>query len=70
MRIYWVRKCITKVTLPLGSNARACRFESCHPHQKKALASAGAFLFPRLSVGEKHLLFGENCAMIPEGDAL
>ena len=21
------------MTLPLGSNARACRFESCHPHQ-------------------------------------
>ena len=22
-------------SLDLGSNARACRFESCHPHQKK-----------------------------------
>ena len=23
-------------SLDLGSNAQACRFESCHPHQKKA----------------------------------
>ena len=26
------QKILTKVTSPLGSNARACRFESCHPH--------------------------------------
>ena len=32
-------------------------FESCHPHKKKALASAGAFLFSGLSAREKHLLF-------------
>ena len=24
-------------SLDLGSNARACRFESCHPHQKPTL---------------------------------
>ena len=27
-------KTFTKVTSPLGSNAQACRFESCHPHQE------------------------------------
>ena len=24
-------------SLDLGSNARACRFESCHPHQKSTM---------------------------------
>ena len=27
-------KIFTEVTAPLGSNAQACRFESCHPHQE------------------------------------
>ena len=31
-------------SLDLGSNARACRFESCHPHQKKSTLR-DAFLF-------------------------
>ena len=33
-------------SLDLGSNARACRFESCHPHQKRKSHPVGmAFFF-------------------------
>ena len=32
-------------SLDLGSNAQACRFESCHPHQKKDSALRGCCPF-------------------------
>ena len=32
-------------SLDLGSNARACRFESCHPHQIKKEACASFFIW-------------------------
>ena len=30
----WFPKTFTKVTVPLGSSGKPCRFESCCPHQK------------------------------------
>ena len=38
-------------SLDLGSNARACRFESCHPHQEKRdPIGASLFLIRRLGL--------------------
>ena len=47
-----IYKCITEYadvvelvdSLDLGSNARACRFESCHPHQVKKRGNSLSFL--------------------------
>ena len=45
----WMKQTIdketfTKVTSPLGSTARACRFESCCPHQEKGDRKVSLFL--------------------------
>ena len=45
--ILFPAKTFTKVTSPLGSNARACRFESCHPHQKASRPHCGREAFSR-----------------------
>ena len=47
-------------SLDLGSNARACRFESCHPHQKRPARTGLVFFDADGGLEEGGLAFGQG----------